>query len=103
MCSHADTRSTTHVLRAMSLADELLADLEEAADEDEPECAAEENDYNPNADRDAMDVDVDATSIDRLAKLYNSAQVRIPSENAPKTQYRVLHTARPGKRSTRND
>ncbi|XP_065846428.1 U4/U6 small nuclear ribonucleoprotein Prp31-like [Oscarella lobularis] len=60
----------------MSLADELLADLEEAADEDEPECAAEENDYNPNADRDAMDVDVDATSIDRLAKLYNSAQLK---------------------------
>ena len=67
--------------RAMSLADELLADLEEIAEEGDIEDDAENKENGEGLDEgqeDLMDLDaIDTDSIRSIAKLSDSQQVRV--------------------------
>ena len=60
----------------MSLADELLADLEEIAEEgDIDETRGDEDDGIDDIDDASMDIDTKVTSITSIAKLWDSQEV----------------------------
>lgn len=59
----------------MSLADELLADLEEAAEEEEETLIDEEDLETIEEVQEEMQVDLNAESVKSIAKLLDSKQV----------------------------
>lgn len=60
----------------MSLADELLADLEEAAEEEEGSFADEEDEPTIEDVQEEMQMDLATDSVKSIAKLWDSKMVR---------------------------
>lgn len=61
----------------MSLADELLADLEEAAEEEEENFADEEDEPAIEDVQEEMQLDLTVDSVKSIAKLWDSKMVRL--------------------------